>query len=176
MKNDELCPCRSGKNFDDCCGAILSGVRKAATAVELMRARYAAYAVGNVKFLYESSGPELQAEFDEKTSREWSKNATWGGLDILSTDRGGVKDEEGYVEFIAHYSTTQGQGRDSNHHEVAYFKKLNGEWRFIDGEIQPGKPYQREAPKIGRNDPCPCGSGKKFKKCTCAKYHHGKAE
>lgn len=25
--------------------------------------------------------------------------------------------------------------------------------------------YQREAPKIGRNDPCPCGSGKKFKKC-----------
>jgi len=26
-------------------------------------------------------------------------------------------------------------------------------------------PYQREAPKVGRNDPCPCGSGKKYKKC-----------
>ena len=25
--------------------------------------------------------------------------------------------------------------------------------------------YQRETPKVGRNDPCPCGSGKKFKKC-----------
>ncbi len=25
--------------------------------------------------------------------------------------------------------------------------------------------------KIGRNDPCPCGSGLKWKKCTCAKYH-----
>ena len=25
--------------------------------------------------------------------------------------------------------------------------------------------------KIGRNDPCPCGSGLKFKKCTCAQYH-----
>jgi uncharacterized protein len=24
---------------------------------------------------------------------------------------------------------------------------------------------QRETPKVGRNDPCPCGSGKKFKKC-----------
>jgi uncharacterized protein YecA (UPF0149 family) len=24
---------------------------------------------------------------------------------------------------------------------------------------------QRQAPKVGRNDPCPCGSGKKFKKC-----------
>ncbi|HKC51992.1 MAG TPA: SEC-C metal-binding domain-containing protein [Myxococcota bacterium] len=26
-------------------------------------------------------------------------------------------------------------------------------------------PYVRESPKVGRNDPCPCGSGKKFKKC-----------
>ena len=25
--------------------------------------------------------------------------------------------------------------------------------------------------KIGRNDPCPCGSGLKWKKCTCAEYH-----
>lgn len=29
-------------------------------------------------------------------------------------------------------------------------------------------PYTRPAPKIGRNDPCPCGSGKKFKKCCGA--------
>ena len=29
-------------------------------------------------------------------------------------------------------------------------------------------PYVRETPKIGRNDPCPCGSGKKYKKC-CGK-------
>lgn len=27
------------------------------------------------------------------------------------------------------------------------------------------KPITREAPKVGRNDPCPCGSEKKFKKC-----------
>jgi hypothetical protein len=29
----------------------------------------------------------------------------------------------------------------------------------------PQMPYYRESPKIGRNDPCPCGSGKKYKKC-----------
>jgi preprotein translocase subunit SecA len=29
----------------------------------------------------------------------------------------------------------------------------------------PKKPVQRKAQKVGRNDPCPCGSGKKFKKC-----------
>jgi preprotein translocase subunit SecA len=29
-------------------------------------------------------------------------------------------------------------------------------------------PFKREEPKVGRNDPCPCGSGKKYKKC-CGK-------
>jgi hypothetical protein len=33
------------------------------------------------------------------------------------------------------------------------------------GEHVPEVPYVRESPKVGRNDPCPCGSGKKFKKC-----------
>jgi uncharacterized protein YecA (UPF0149 family) len=27
------------------------------------------------------------------------------------------------------------------------------------------QPVYRTEPKIGRNDPCPCGSGKKYKKC-----------
>jgi hypothetical protein len=31
------------------------------------------------------------------------------------------------------------------------------------------KTVRREEPKVGRNDPCPCGSGKKYKKC------HGQA-
>ena len=37
MKNDELCPCASGKPFGECCGPILDGSRKAATAAELGR-------------------------------------------------------------------------------------------------------------------------------------------
>ena len=47
---------------------------------------------------------------------------------------------------------------------------------FVPGN---GAPGAKGAPhgqpvrviKIGRNDPCPCGSGLKWKKCTCAKYH-----
>ena len=37
-------------------------------------------------------------------------------------------------------------------------------------EAEPVKPFVREAPKVGRNAPCPCGSGKKYKQC------HGKIE
>jgi uncharacterized protein YecA (UPF0149 family) len=30
---------------------------------------------------------------------------------------------------------------------------------------EPQQPIRRAEPKVGRNDPCPCGSGKKYKKC-----------
>ena len=33
------------------------------------------------------------------------------------------------------------------------------------GSGEPARPVQRSVPKVGRNDPCPCGSGKKYKKC-----------
>ena len=165
MKNDELCPCASGKTYGECCGPILGGVRKADTAVELMRARYSAYAVGNVEFLYASSGPEARSEFDEKTTRDWSSSAQWHGLEVLATVRGEKDDEDGEVTFVARYSAN---GQQCEHREHSYFKRIDGEWRFIDGTIEKNPTYRREEPKIGRNDPCPCGSGKKYKKC-CGK-------
>ena len=165
MENIEVCPCGSGKKYAECCEPIHAGAVKAKTAEALMRARYSAYAVKKIQFLKTSAGPEVQADFDEKACREWAEASTWHGLDILSTDRGGENDEEGYVEFIAYYSAN---GEAVKHHEHAYFKRIDGVWKFIDGEIESGVPYVREEPKVGRNDPCPCGSGKKYKKC-CGK-------
>ena len=48
------------------------------------------------------------------------------------------------------------------------FVKEKDGWKFEDGELVGETPIVREAPKVGRNDPCPCGSGKKYKKC-CGK-------
>ena len=165
MNENEKCPCASGKSFGECCGPVLSGQRKVSTAAELMCARYSAYAVGDIKFLFNSSGPEVRAEFDEKASQEWSKAATWQGLKVLKTEKGGPDDDEGCVEFVASYTAN---GQACQHHEKSLFKKLDGEWRFIDGVIEGRAPIHREVPKIGRNDPCPCGSGKKYKHC-CGK-------
>ena len=47
--------------------------------------------------------------------------------------------------------------------------KITGESGASDGTVR--KQPQRKAIKIGRNDPCPCGSGLKWKKCTCKEYH-----
>ncbi|MCQ2388989.1 MAG: YchJ family protein [Kiritimatiellae bacterium] len=162
MKDIELCPCKSGKTYGECCGPVHAGARKAETAEELMRARYSAYAVEEIGFLKTSGGSDVQAEFDEKSSLEWARSAKWNGLEILATEKGGVGDDEGVVEFVAHYAA---QGKDVAHHERAFFQKIDGEWKFIDGEIQTGEPYRREQPKINRNALCPCGSGKKYKKC-----------
>jgi len=47
--------------------------------------------------------------------------------------------------------------------------KVTGESGGSDGTV--AKQPVKKTMKIGRNDPCPCGSGKKWKKCDCAEYH-----
>ncbi|MBR3569456.1 MAG: preprotein translocase subunit SecA [Oscillibacter sp.] len=41
----------------------------------------------------------------------------------------------------------------------------------VGGDGSAPKKQPKKVVKIGRNDPCPCGSGLKWKKCTCAQYH-----
>ena len=162
MKSEDTCPCNSGKTYGECCEPIIKGAVKAETPEALMRARYSAYVSGEVLFLRDSSTAEVQEEFNEKASRLWSKAAEWHGLEILSTEGGGPGDDKGVVEFRALYTAN---GEFCNHHEVSRFVRLDGEWKFADGDLVGETPIVREEPKIGRNDPCPCGSGKKYKKC-----------
>ena len=130
-----------------------------------MRARYTAYATGCIPFLRDSATKAVRDEFDEKASEAWSRAAKWHGLEIVRTERGGEGDKDGVVEFRASYTAN---GEFCNHHEVATFVKEEDGWKFEDGELVGEKPIVRESPKTGRNDPCPCGSGKKYKKCCGA--------
>ncbi len=165
IKNEENCPCNSGKAYGECCGPILEGTARAETAEALMRARYSAYVTEHIKFLKNSSVREVQEEFDEVASTNWSRAAEWHGLEILRTEKGGADDATGVVEFRAIYTANN---ELCNHHEVSTFVKEDDGWKFQDGELVGETPVTRESPKIGRNDPCPCGSGRKYKKC-CGK-------
>ena len=163
----DTCPCCSGKPFADCCEKILSGSVKAPTAEALMRARYSAYVKGDLPFIFSSSCPKIQREFDHEATRKWSEAAEWCGLEILATEGGGEGDDHGTVEFIARYTINT---TECKHHETASFVRIGGDWFFEESQIHGPEPKRRDAPKVGRNDPCPCGSGKKYKKCC------GKAE
>lgn len=160
------CSCGSAQSFAQCCEPILSGKKIAPTAETLMRARYSAYVHGKVGFLFESYAPENRHDFDQASAGKWAAESTWKGLEILATEKGQPQDKTGKVEFTARYVLN---GKEELYHELADFRKdPDGHWYFVDGVVPRVKPIVREGPKLGRNDPCHCGSGAKLKKCCGA--------
>ncbi len=156
------CPCCSQMEYDQCCEPLIRGVKNAETAEQLMRSRYTAYAKTEIDYLKETIHPDMRADFNKKEAISWSETAEWQKLDIVETVQGGAEDSEGTVEFIAYYSN---KNTAQKHHELAQFKKESDRWYFFDGEFVKPSSVKRDGPKIGRNEPCPCGSGKKYKKC-----------
>ncbi len=156
------CPCGSGAAYDSCCGPLIEECQPAASAEALMRSRYSAYVRGEVAYILSTTHPTRRGDYDRKSVENWSSNAHWHGLEILATEKGGAEDENGTVEFVAHYSEKDQRQR---HHEIAQFVRHDGRWHFYDGQAPKPRQYVRETPKVGRNDACPCGSGRKYKKC-----------
>lgn len=157
-----MCYCGSGIAFAECCEPYLTGSAQAPTAEKLMRARYSAYASGQVDFVHDTMVPEAREGFDRDSAKEWSAKSKWLGIEVLNLEDGTEKDDFGIVEFVARYTS---EDTELEHHEIAEFKKVDGQWFFVDGRLVTQQPIVRESAKVGRNDPCVCGSGKKYKKC-----------
>ena len=147
------CPCGSGIALDDCCGKWHQG-QPAPSAEWLMRSRYSAYTLGLIDYLVATTLPAQQAALDRDSMRAWSLGSTWLGLEVEGSE---LIDTHAFVTFTARWHDGDGEHR---HRERSAFVQQAGRWYFID----PTVPL-----KAGRNDPCPCGSGQKFKKC-CAGY------
>ncbi|MAV75342.1 MAG: hypothetical protein CL691_01800 [Cellvibrionales bacterium] len=150
------CHCGKQLSFEDCCQMIINDLRLAKTAEQVMRARYSAYVTGEIDFLHDSLHPDNRGEFDFDSTQQWAESSHWHSLNIIGLKAGTEQDKTGSVDFIAHY--TDADEVDHRHCERSQFKRAESSWFFCDG--------QTIAPeKIGRNDPCSCGSGKKYKKC-----------
>ncbi len=158
---DQLCPCGSGKAQPQCCDPILQDIAKARTPEELMRARFTAHCLRNYDFLVESTHPEHREGVSVDEIHQWAQHIEWKGLEVHSASPGAT-DDEGLVSFTAHYAI-----RDvaQELREDAAFAKVDGKWLYVDGHVYGQEPFEREAPRVGRNEPCPCGSGSKYKKC-----------
>lgn len=157
------CHCGSELPFEACCQPFLRGDKHPQTAEALMRARYSAYATGDIDFVMTTQDAEGEAA-DREATEAWSRESTWLGLDIVRVEGGSSTDTEGVVEFIARYSH---QGEEHAHHEESTFRKAGDRWQLVDGRMK-NSTFRRTTPKIRPNEPCPCGSGKKYKKC-CGK-------
>lgn len=108
---------------------------------ELMISRYEAFVKEDWEYIVNTSLHQTLEELNHPTTIEWLK------LDVIDA-------YENFVEFKAYY-------RDSGNivllHEKSSFKEIDGVWKYDEGILFKSK--------IERNEPCPCGSGKKFKKC-----------
>jgi len=117
-----------------------------------MRSRYSAYVAGDVDYVRATWHPSTRpAELTLPAVH-------WLGLEITDRQRGGPDDDQGRVAFVARF-------RDENGVETALredsrFVREDGRWYYVDGRTVPVS-----TAKVGRNDPCPCGSGNKYKRC-----------
>jgi SEC-C motif-containing protein len=123
------CPCGSGLSYGECCGPLHAGERRAATAEQLMRSRYSAFAVGDAAYLRSTWHPSTRpAVLDPEPGLVWRR------LDVVRTEGGGPFDRAGTVEFRAFWR--QGEGRGVLH-ERSRFVRAGGEWFYVDGDILP---------------------------------------
>ncbi|MGC4117143.1 MAG: YchJ family protein [Myxococcales bacterium] len=156
----DSCPCGKPIPESQCCGRYLAG-QAAPTAEALMRSRYTAYVRCDVDYLVATHSAKTREQLDRGAIKLWAKDSKWLSLEILDVVDGGEGDQEGEVEFVARYETN---GREQQHHERSTFAREDGAWVFVGGLPPKGKPVRREE-RPSPNAQCPCGSGKKYKRC-----------
>jgi len=152
-----LCPCGSGRDYDDCCGPIIAGT-PAPTAEALMRSRYSAFVTRQLEHIHRTHAPEIREDFNRAEAERMADECEWKSLEIRYAKEDG---DDGEVEFVIRFRSNN---EDMVQVERATFRRDDGQWLYVHGDINPQGP-QRFVSKVGRNDPCPCGSGKKAKKC-----------
>lgn len=159
---DNLCPCGTSNLLTECCMPLIKGVQKAQTAEQLMRSRFTAFVIKDAEYPVRTHDPRTRGHLDIQGVQQWMDKCDFTRLEILKTENGMPGDLEGKVHFKAFFS--EDGGPEDVHEEKSLFRFLEGQWFFTDGKAHV-ESFQRDTLKIGRNDPCNCGSGKKFKKC-----------
>ena len=146
MNTGTSCYCGSQESYELCCEPFMTGHTSPDTALALMRSRYTAYATSQIDYIADTMRGKAALGFDTKEAETWSQQVKFTHLEILDfTDN--------TVEFKAFYKH---EGQASFIHENSLFKRIKGQWFYID---------KVDSPKQERNQPCLCGSGKKYKLC-----------
>ncbi len=152
MDNHPLCPCGSKKNYEGCCQPYHNGSSAAPSAEALMRSRYSAYAMNVLDYIASTMMGKVAKGFDREHSELNQNHTKWLALDVVQSSVDNNNPNHAYVEFRALFSFDE---KNSVMHELSEFKRVDGRWFYIDGKTKKGS----------RNDLCPCGSGKKLKRC-----------
>lgn len=146
------CPCGSEKPLQECCQPILDDHAKANTPEMLMRSRYTAFglmATPHILKTWHSSTRPNTLSFETNPVK-------WVNLKIHPQKNLPENKNQGIVTFTAQYIENNTL---CQLHESSKFVKEEGLWFYLDGKTEITKK------NLSRNSSCPCGSGKKFKRC-----------
>ncbi|GGV26518.1 UPF0225 protein [Actinomadura cremea] len=121
------CACGSGVGYRVCCGRLHRGEAVAATAEELMRSRYSAFAERDEAYLLRTWHPATRPE-----RIDFDPAMRWTGLEIVRTEAGRPSDARGVVEFRARYASGGGAGEL---HEVSRFVRDGDAWVYVRGKV-----------------------------------------
>ena len=149
------CPCHSGRSYADCCLTIHRDYRLAASPVQLMRARYAAYVLSDSDFLLNTWARDTRPDHLDLDS-----STRWLSLEIIKADPVNRDTTLAKVTFVARFITSKNL---TTLRECSSFIKRSGCWYYLEGVPE----INRET--VSGKAKCPCGSGGKFKRC-CMKH------
>lgn len=146
------CPCGSLRPYAECCEVYIATLKQPETPETLMRSRYSAYAKGKMDYIADTMTGPAAKDFNKEQAQLSTAQIKWLSLKVIESHE---KEERGTVAFLAKFELL---GNQETIYEISEFRKENGKWFYFDGAT----------PKIGRNDSCPCGTEKKYKKCCGA--------
>ncbi len=159
---DQPCPCGSGQTFGACCRPLLKKEQPAPDAERLMRSRFTAHVLRDFEHLHRTV---LETAKEPYVADPEAGGTDWTRLVIHSHEKA-AKPDFATVDFTAYY---QEGDVEKALHEKAEFRRVEGTWYYTRPLRQGPAPIKSTQAKAGRNDPCPCGSGKKYKQCCLNK-------
>lgn len=140
------CPCGGGRgaaSYGACCAPLHRQERDAATAEQLMRSRYSAFALAEIDHLLRTQPSEQPEQVRRRSLTATCRQLRWRRLEILATAAGGPDDLEGTVTFAAHYSAN---GRPGVLRECSRFGRTGGRpdgaWLYLEAlDLSEDRPW-----------------------------------
>ncbi len=151
MKIDltQACYCGLPKAFDACCHIFHQGT-PAPTPETLMRSRFSAFATANVAYIIKTQADQLNQGIDPQAFKEELQKQKWIKLEVLQSQDNTVTFQASMLNHDILYTLK----------EHSLFDTKDDQWIYTQAIEHEDSEY-----KMSRNEPCPCGSGKKYKQC-----------
>nr|HQV23117.1 YchJ family metal-binding protein [Agitococcus sp.] len=105
MKKNDLCPCGSGQIYRECCQRFWATQQKPNTAEQLMRSRYTAFVLQKAQYLVDTHHADFREANALQALKKSFKNTQWLGLEVIGVEAGQATDNQGIVEFKAHFNS-----------------------------------------------------------------------